>query len=216
MICRLRPRLDVAQSPTHRSFPLFEQTARWFQRAHAALLGELPCRLGCSHCCVGIFPVTLLDERMIQLGLNALSDSHRKRIVETAAAQVTKLTKIVPQLVMNRFVDHWPEQECEQVLEQCAAWPCPALESDGGCGIYQFRPLVCRSMGIPTDDEGCVDGACTVQTAVPLIRLSKTLREEENRLAALEAEQLGLLRHQQGVEGEELLLSFAFVPEGSA
>ncbi|MBS0152150.1 MAG: YkgJ family cysteine cluster protein [Nitrospira sp.] len=204
------------QAKNDRSFPLFEQTARWFERAHAALLGELPCCRGCSHCCVGIFPVTLLDERMIQIGLNTLPDAHRKRIVETAATQVTQLTAAVPQLLTNRFVDHWPEQEYEQVIEKCSAWPCPALESDGRCAIYQFRPLVCRSMGIPSEDEDRIDGACAVQTSVPLIRLSKTFREEENRLARLEAEQLEALRRRQGVEGEEILLPFAFIPEISA
>lgn len=206
----------MAQVQNSRSFPLFEQTARWFEHAHAALLGELPCRRGCSHCCVGVFPVTLLDEQIIQVGLNRLPDAHRNRIIETAAAQVMKLTESVPQLLTNRFVDHWPEQECEQVIEQGAAWPCPALESDGRCAIYQFRPLVCRSMGIPSEDEGLVDGACSVQTSVPLIRLSRVLREEENRLAGLEAEQLEVLRQQQGVKGEEILLPFAFIPEVAA
>ncbi|MFO0699732.1 MAG: YkgJ family cysteine cluster protein [Nitrospira sp.] len=199
-----------------RSFPLFQHTAQWFERANASLLGELPCRQGCSHCCVGIFPVTLLDEQLIQLGLKTLSDPNRKRIVETAVAQVAELTTVVPQLLTNRFIDHWSEPECERVIEQFAVWPCPALESDGRCALYQFRPLVCRSMGIPSDDQGCVNGACAVQTAVPLIRLSSALREEENRLAGLEAEQLGALRHEQGAEGEEILLPFAFVPERSS
>lgn len=203
----------MAQSLTCRSYPLFESTARWFERANASLLGELPCRRGCAHCCVGIFPVTLLDEQVIQQGLKALSDSRRKRIVETAAAQVLQLTAVKLQLRKNRYVDHWPERECEQVIEDHSTWPCPALESDGGCGIYQFRPLVCRSMGIPSEDAGLVDGACSVQTAVPLIRLSSALREEENRMAASEAELLEALRRQQGVEGEEILLPFAFVAE---
>jgi Fe-S-cluster containining protein len=203
----------VAPSLLGRSFPLFDQTARWFQRANASLLGELPCREGCAHCCVGIFPVTLLDEQIIRFGLNRLPVSHRKRIVETAAAQVTELQAAVPQLRTNRLVDHWSERACEQVIEQFSAWPCPALESTGACALYEFRPLVCRSMGIPSEDEGLVNGACVVQTSVPLIRLSKTLREEENRLVALEVEQLEVLRHQQGVEGEEILLPFAFLPE---
>ena len=206
----------MTQALSCRSLPLFEHTARWFERAHAALLGELPCRQGCSHCCVGIFPVTVLDQQVIQFGLSKLPDSHRNRIVEAAAAQVTQLTVAVPQLRTNRFVDHWPEQECERVLERFAAWPCPALDQDGGCAMYQSRPLVCRSMGIPSDDNGRVEGACAVQTSIPLIRLSKALSEEENRLAAREAEQLETLRRQQGAEGEEIFLPFAFVPEVSA
>lgn len=206
----------MTRAPSRQSFPLFEQTAQWFERAHAALLGELPCRKGCSHCCVGIFPVTVLDQQVIQFGLSRLPDSHRNRIVEIATAQIAHLTEAVPQLLTNRFVDHWPEQDCEQMIEQCSDWPCPALESDGGCAIYQFRPLVCRSMGIPSEDDGCVNGACAVQTSIPVIRLSNAFREEEDRLAALEADELEALRHQQGVEGEEMLLPFAFLPEASA
>ncbi|OQW44344.1 MAG: hypothetical protein A4C66_07905 [Nitrospira sp. HN-bin3] len=204
----------MTQAPSWQSFPLFQQTAQWFERAHAALLGELPCRRGCFHCCVGIFPVTVLDQQVIRFGLSKLPDSQRERIMDTAEDQVRQLTAGVPQLLSNRFMDHWPEQDCEQVIQQFSAWPCPALESDGGCAIYQFRPLVCRSMGIPQEDSGLVDGACTVQTAVPLIRLSRTIREEENRLAAREAEQLETLRDQQGAAGEEMLLPFAFMPEG--
>lgn len=206
----------MAQSLSGRSSSLFEQTARWFERANAAILGQLPCGQGCAHCCVGIFPVTLLDEQVIQLGLKTLSDPNRKRIAEAASAQVAQLTTAAPQLLTDRFIDHWTEQEHERVIEQFSAWPCPALEADGGCALYQFRPLVCRSMGIPSEDAGLVDGACAVQTAVPLIRLSSALREEENRLAALEAEQLRALRHQQGAEGEEILLPFAFLPERSS
>lgn len=213
MICRLRPRRDVTQSLGCRSFSLFDQTAQWFERANAALLGHLPCRQGCTHCCVGIFPVTMLDEQVIQVGLTSLPDSQRKRIVDVAADQVSQLTAVAPPLLANRFIDHWTEQQQERVIEQFSTWPCPALEADGACALYQFRPLVCRSMGVPSDADGLVDGACAVQTAVPVIRLSSALREEEDRLAALEAEQLEALHHQQGGEGEEIFLPFAFVPE---
>jgi hypothetical protein len=68
-------------------------------------------------------------------------------------------------------------------------------------------------MGVPPDDGDCVSGACAVQTAVPLIRLSQTIREEENHLAAMEAEEIEALRLREEVEGEELLLPFAFLPE---
>jgi len=26
---------------------------------------------------------------------------------------------------------------------------CPALDGDGRCGIYPFRPLICRTYGVP-------------------------------------------------------------------
>lgn len=193
--------------------PLFEKTARWFDRANAALLGSLPCTQGCTHCCLGLFSVTILDGQEIQRGLRTLPDEYRKRIERTAAEQVTSLTIASPRLITNRFIDQWPEEETDRLVERFDTWPCPALEEDGRCGIYEFRPLVCRSMGVPPDDGVYVHGACVLQTAVPLIRLSRSMREEENHLAQMEAEELEALCQPQGVEGEEVLLPFAFLPD---
>ena len=192
---------------------VFEKTSRWFERSKASLLGNLPCTQGCSHCCIGLFPVTILDRREIQRGLRTLPDEHRMRIERTAEEQAIALTVAVPQLNRNRFIDQWPEEDIDRVIERFDTWPCPALENDGRCGLYEFRPLVCRSMGIPQHDGVHVSGACAVQTAVPLIRVSKAIREDENHLARMEAEEIESLRDRLGVEGEEVLLPFAFLPE---
>jgi len=46
---------------------LFDKTAWWFERVNAFLRESLPCTQGCSGCCVGLFPVTILDRQEIQL-----------------------------------------------------------------------------------------------------------------------------------------------------
>ena len=191
---------------------LFRKTTWWFERSKASLLGHLPCSEGCSGCCIGLFPVTILDRQEIQQGLPSLPDERRKRIERIAAEQVTALTVAAPQLSMNPFIDEWADVDIDRIIEKFGTWPCPALEPDGTCGLYEFRPLTCRSMGVPEDDGVRVSGACAVQTAVPLIRISKVLREEENHLSAIEAKELEVLRRQQGDDGEELLLPFAFLP----
>lgn len=190
---------------------LFDKTARWFERVNAFFLGSLPCTQGCSGCCVGLFPVTILDRHEIQRGLRRLPDEQRKRIERTAAEQVTALTAAAPQLNANRFIDQWAEEDIDRIIQRFETWPCPALEQNGTCGLYEFRPLVCRSMGVPQDDGICVDGACAVQTAVPLIRVSKAFREEENHLAGMEAEEIEALRLRTGIVGEELFLPYAFI-----
>jgi Fe-S-cluster containining protein len=157
--------------------------------------------------------VTILDQREIQRGLRRLPAEHRKRIERTAAEQVAALTVAAPQLRTNRFIDQWMEEDIDRVIERFETWPCPALEQDGTCGLYEFRPLVCRSMGIPQDDGVRVSGACAVQTAVPLIRISKALREEENHLAGMEAEEIEALCLQTGIVGEELFLPYAFMQD---
>lgn len=190
---------------------LFEKTARWFERSAASLLGNLPCGLGCSGCCVGLFSVTILDRQEIQRGFRSLPEEPLKRIERTAAEQVAALRVTAPRLNTNCFIDKWAEEEIDRLVQRFERWPCPALEPDGSCGLYEFRPLVCRSMGVPEDDGVLVNGACAVQTTVPLIRLSKIFRDEENHLAGMEAVEIEALRLRAGFIGEELFLPYAFI-----
>lgn len=162
--------------------------------------------------------MTIRDRLEIQRGLRRLPDEHRKRIERIAEEQVTALTVAAPRLNTNRFIDQWTEEDIDRIIQRFETWPCPALEPNGTCALYEFRPLVCRSMGVPQDDGTRVRGACAVQTAVPLIRVSKAFREEENHLAGMEAEEIEVLRIRTGIEGEELFLPYAFIqdPKGRA
>ncbi|MBK9306759.1 MAG: YkgJ family cysteine cluster protein [Nitrospira sp.] len=198
-------------APLLPSSTLFRTTSHWFERANASFLDSLPCRQGCFSCCIGVFPVTILDRQEIQRGLASCASKDRKRMQDNAREQVNQLSVIEPRLVTSPFVDQWLDDEMDRLTTRFDSLPCPALEPDGRCGLYEFRPLVCRSMGIPSDDGLTVTGACAVQTSVPLIRLSKTLRDEESVLSGMEAQQLANLRRAFDVQGEELLLPYAFL-----
>jgi len=202
----------VSNAPTPGPSTLFEKTSRWFERATAALLEQVPCRRGCSHCCIGTFPVTILDRQKLQEGLSRLPDVQRLAIQQKARDQVAAIEARFPQLTASQMVDTWPDQLTEQLDEQFKNMPCPALDPEGHCTVYAYRPLTCRSMGIPPEQDGHIEGACDIQTAVPIIRLSQPLREEEDRLAGEEAEQLEALRLTLQSQGEELLLPYAFLP----
>ncbi len=130
---------------------------------------------------------------------------------DKAREQVNQLCVFDSRLMTSPFVDHWSDGEMDRLTTRFDSLPCPALEPDGRCGLYEFRPLVCRSMGIPSDDGLTVVGACAVQTSVPLIRLSQSLRDEEDILARIEAQQLTHLHMTLDVQGEELLLPYAFL-----
>lgn len=200
-------------TPTTSLSSLPEKTSRWFERATAALLEQLPCRQGCCHCCIGTFPVTILDRQHLQEGLASLPDAQRRTVQQNAQDQVAAIESKFPLLAGSPMLDGWPDRLTEQLAEQFQDLPCPALSSDGRCQVYAFRPLTCRSMGIPPDQDGCVEGACDIQTAVPIIRLSPPFREEEDRLAGEESQQLTALRLKRQCRGEELLLPYAFLPQ---
>jgi Fe-S-cluster containining protein len=159
--------------------------------------------------------VTILDRQEMQRGLRTIPSEQRQAIEERAALQARMIQVSAPQLACRPFIDHWPDRDTDVLVERFRELPCPALEADGSCSLYAFRPLACRSMGIPVESDGMVQGACAIQTSVPLIRLSPSLRHEEDRLAAEEAEELTQLRNRQRMPGEELLLPYAFLPDSS-
>ena len=43
----------------------------------------------------------------------------------------------------------WPRARGQQLVDGAAADRCAALDSAGRCRIYEARPLVCRSHGVP-------------------------------------------------------------------
>jgi Fe-S-cluster containining protein len=192
--------------------PLYQKTDHWFQRATAALLGEVPCKLGCTSCCIGPFPITLLDVQTLQQGLAGLSLDHRQRIEQRAIEQTAAMEASFPQLTRTDLIDDWPDQDIDRLVTEFHHHPCPALETDGRCGLYHHRPLVCRSMGIPTEDCGLTHGACEVQTFIPILRLPSSFRKEEDRLAQEEAAALEALRRNTGTTGEEVFLPYGFLP----
>ena len=74
-------------------------------------------------------------------------------------------------------------------------------------------------MGIPTENRGLTQGACDVQTFIPIVRLPSALREEADHLAQEEAAFLNALRQTTGSPGEEVFLPYGFLarhrPKGS-
>jgi len=190
---------------------LYRKTDHWFRRAATALLGEVPCRVGCTNCCIGPFPITLLDVHILQQGLAALTPDHRRRIERRAIEHTVAMEAAFPQLTHTDLLDNWSDREVDRVVTEFHHHPCPALEADGRCGLYDHRPLACRSMGIPTEDRGLAQGACEVQTFIPILRLPSAFREEEDRLAQEEATFLDAHRRATGSTGEEVFLPYGFL-----
>jgi Fe-S-cluster containining protein len=149
---------------------------------------------------------------MLQEGLTRLPLDQRERIETRAREQAAAMETAYPQLTRSRFLDHWPDTEIDRFVSHFHQSPCPALGENGLCGIYTSRPLTCRSMGIPTEQAGMTHGACNVQTFIPIVRLSVSLRAEEDELARQEASALEHHRMVEKTDGEEVFLPYGFLP----
>ena len=199
-------------SPSPIPSSLAQRTEQWFQRARASLLGQVPCRPGCARCCIGPFPITVLDRERLQEGLAGSRSDRRERIQKQARIQVEAMERLFPRLGHSPSLDEWPDPEIDRLVNEFHQHPCPALSTDGLCELYEHRPLACRSMGIPTEEGGRTIGACEIQTFVPIVRLPGILRDDADRLAGQEGLELEAYRATRNLTGEEILLPYGFLP----
>lgn len=82
---------------------------------------DMACRAGCSACCHAQLTVCDVEAELVRESLRGLDEPARARLAERVAA----------------------------MPERAERDPCALLESDGRCAIYEGRPLVCRTQGLP-------------------------------------------------------------------
>lgn len=91
----------------------------FFNRVHDRYRADMQCGAGCSDCCGHHLTVSLVEAESMARTLATRDDATRERLALRAAALGD------------------------------GEGPCPALEVDGRCAVYEGRPLVCRSHGAP-------------------------------------------------------------------
>lgn len=117
---------------------------------------RLACRVGCTECCHGPFPITLLDARRMAQGLRELRERDPDRATEIedrSLAAVRALRRGFPGDPDSGRLNE-DETAREAFFGRHQARPCPALDPrTGGCELYDFRPLTCRAYGPPVRVE---------------------------------------------------------------
>ena len=114
---------------------------------------NLQCGRGCSLCCYGLFEIGAADIPLIADGLAGVHPARRKRIIQRA--QDVIVSSHHPALREASPV------EKDEFFERTASTPCPNLSDAGECMIYDHRPLVCRTFGLPVrDGDRYLDDVC--------------------------------------------------------
>jgi Fe-S-cluster containining protein len=112
-----------------------------FDEVRKRLGRHLECRLGCTGCCHGVFVIGGADVAMISEALRASAPATRELLV--ARSREILETFDAP------AIRDCSTPEKEAFFERAGDVPCPALADDGACRIYEHRPLVCRTFGLP-------------------------------------------------------------------
>lgn len=120
---------------------ILERADRFFRATTEDQPQNFQCGKGCSFCCYGLFEISGADVPVLAEGLSALHPSRRKATIRRAQAIMAETA-------------HPDLRECSSdqkkaFYERSAAVPCPNLDDAGACLIYENRPLVCRTFGLP-------------------------------------------------------------------
>lgn len=102
---------------------------------------NLQCGAGCSLCCYGLFEIGSGDVPLIAEGLEQLPPSRRAKIIQ-------KAREIVEASAHPNLRECEPEEK-EAFFDRTQSTPCPNLDEKGMCQMYEHRPLVCRTFGLP-------------------------------------------------------------------
>jgi Fe-S-cluster containining protein len=113
---------------------------------------RLACRVGCTECCIGPFPITFLDARRLAEGLRELEARDPAR-----AASIQRRARAARRALRRGFPGdphtgrlNEDEAALEAFLDRHGDRPCPVLDpKTGACELYAARPLTCRSYGPP-------------------------------------------------------------------
>jgi Fe-S-cluster containining protein len=102
---------------------------------------NLQCGAGCSLCCYGLFEIGSGDVPLIAEGLEAMHPMRRRQVIRRAA-------EIVESSAHPNLRECSPEAK-EAFFDRSQSTPCPNLDASGLCMMYEHRPLVCRTFGLP-------------------------------------------------------------------
>ncbi len=101
---------------------------------------------------MGPFPITLLDARRLNAGLQALRASAPRRaaaVERRATAAVREMQRRFPGDPASGRLNE-DEAARERFFDRHQSLPCPALDpKTGACELYDARPLTCRTFGPP-------------------------------------------------------------------
>ncbi len=112
------------------------------------------CVPGCSSCCHALFDLSLVEAMYINRAFNEKFGygPERSALLERADRIDRRLARVKRDL----FLEEKRGRGLESILEEAAELrvPCPLLDENESCVLYEARPITCRAYGVPTSIGG--------------------------------------------------------------
>jgi Fe-S-cluster containining protein len=129
------------KSPDETYTRILDRADDFFHSVAESQPQNLQCGRGCSLCCYGLFEIGSGDVPLIAEGLAKLHPSRRKMII--------RRSQEILESSNHPDLRDCSAEEKEAFFERTASTPCPNLNERGECLMYEHRPLVCRTFGLP-------------------------------------------------------------------
>jgi Fe-S-cluster containining protein len=141
----------------------------WQDAAHSTYPGVIPCRAGCSACCHGPFDISVADALLVGDAVTRLPMEARDEVLRRAGAQLGRMEQITAGFAAPWDVAALGDEAFDQLVDALQDEPCPALDDEGRCRIYQSRPMICRLMGLGLLTPGgpVLENSCPIQDDFP-------------------------------------------------
>lgn len=148
---------------------LLSQLDRWSAEAQLRHPGVIPCRAGCSACCHGPFDISVADAVMIRGAVRRLPAAVRAAVLLRAGRLADLIKPLAPGWTAPWDIADIGDDRFDAISEALVDEPCPLLDGNGACRIYDSRPLICRWMGLgmAAEDGRTIDNACPIQDQFP-------------------------------------------------
>ncbi|MDR3362841.1 MAG: YkgJ family cysteine cluster protein [Desulfovibrio sp.] len=135
------------------------------------------CHEGCSDCCHALFDLPLVEAVYFKRAFDAAfgHGAQRSAILKRASETDRKLTRLKRRL----FQEEKDGQSKEAIMARAAQikLPCPLLDENDRCLLYDARPVTCRIYGVPMAIAGqghvCGFSAFEKGKSYPTVHLDK-------------------------------------------
>lgn len=144
---------------------LLGEVDSWFAACMERHGDLISCGRGCSSCCRGLFDITLLDALYLRQGFDLLPDRVKSDVRHKALSRLRGIEERWPLFSEPWLLNPIPEEEWDGIMPEDDEAPCVLLSEQGGCLVYEHRPMTCRLNGIPLIDssgEELFDDWCTM------------------------------------------------------
>ncbi len=112
------------------------------------------CEAGCSDCCHALFDLSLVEAMYInQAFAKKIPYSKERSDILSNAADLDRKTVRMKREFYKASKDG---QSAEDIMAEAAKirMPCPLLDADSRCILYENRPITCRLYGVPLNING--------------------------------------------------------------